>query len=52
LKVKVAASGASPLESTTFSPGQGNSAVTELRASFTGPIWAIEKTAIRIRYGA
>ncbi len=51
LNLKVAKLDASPFESTTCRPGQENSLVTLSSASLTVPIWAIENTAMMIRYG-
>jgi hypothetical protein len=50
--LNVALDGASPSALTTLSPGQSNSWVGPASASLIGPIWASEKTAMMIRYGA
>jgi len=52
LNLNVVAETASPSGFVTFSPGQLNSLPRSARDVLTGPIWAIEKTAMMIRYGA
>ena len=43
---------ASPLSSRMSSPGHGNVHVPCSSAALTAPIWAIEKIAMTIAYGA
>ena len=52
LNLNVVAETASPSGLVTSSPGQPNSVPRPSRNVFTGPIWATEKTAMMIRYGA
>ena len=52
LNLNVVAETASPSGLVTLSPGQPNSVPRFSRNVLTGPICAIEKTAMMIRYGA
>ena len=52
LNLYVVAETASPSGFVTFRPGQPNSVPRSSRNVLIGPIWAIEKTAMMIRYGA